>query len=136
MHITEDQAVQALITLIGYYRQEDISQENPCESKVNSIPQMAVERMAQMNVEDRVSSDPVHHPSHYSWRGGMEAADIAAELCKGAEGDEAAWIFNLAKYVYRYPKKNGVQDIDKAIECLQRLKKVVQKKASHGNAME
>lgn len=80
--------------------------------------------------------DPVHHPSHYSWRGGMEAADIAAEMCQGAEGDEAAWIFNLAKYVYRYPKKNGVQDIDKAIECLQRLKKVVQKKASHGNAME
>lgn len=80
--------------------------------------------------------DPVHHPSHYSWRGGMEAADIAAELCKGAEGDEAAWIFNLAKYVYRYPKKNGVQDIDKAIECLQRLKKVAQKKASHGNALE
>lgn len=53
--------------------------------------------------------DPVLHPSHYSWRGGMEAADIAAEMCQGAEGDEAAWIFNLAKYVYRYPKKNGVQ---------------------------
>ncbi len=136
MHITEDQAVQALITLIGYYRQEEISQENPCESKVNSIPQMAVERMAQMNVEDRVSSDPVHHPNHYSWRGGMEAADIVAEMTRGAEGAEAYWLGCAIKYLYRYPKKNGLQDIDKAIECLQRLRAIVAKKVKDGNALE
>lgn len=80
--------------------------------------------------------DPVHHPSHYSWRGGMEADDIVAEMTRGAEGAEAYWLGCAIKYLYRYPKKNGLQDIEKAIECLQRLRAIVAKKVKDGNALE
>lgn len=67
-------------------------------------------------------ADAVHHPSHYSWRGGMEASDIAREMCKGSEGIAAYLIGCAVKYLYRYPKKNGLQDLDKAIECLTMLR--------------
>lgn len=86
--------------------------------------------------KSNVKSDPVHHPSHYSWRGGMEAADIVAEMTRGAEGAEAYWLGCAIKYLYRYPKKNGLQDIEKAIECLQRLRAIVAKKVKDGNALE
>lgn len=115
MKITDEQATEALLTLITYYRQEG---------------------QVQQEKQDALH-DPVHHPSHYSWRGGMEAADIAAEMTRGTEGVEAYWIGCTIKYLYRYPKKNGLQDIDKAIECLKLLRKVLSKKVQkNANSLE
>ena len=67
-------------------------------------------------------SDLIHRPNHYTWRGGMECVDIADELCRGQDGIKAYLIGCAAKYIYRYPKKNGLQDLDKAIECLKMLR--------------
>lgn len=68
------------------------------------------------------AADPVHHPSHYAWRGGLECIEIAKELCGGSDGIAAYLIGCAVKYIYRYPKKNGLQDLDKAIECLTMLR--------------
>ena len=54
----------------------------------------------------------------------MECIDIAKELCQGANGVRAYLIGCAVKYIYRYPKKNGLQDLDKAIECLTMLRKI------------
>jgi len=35
---------------------------------------------------------------------------------------------NAIKYITRYPHKNGIVDIDKAIHCLQMLKALIQQK--------
>lgn len=67
-------------------------------------------------------NDLIHKPNHYTWRGGMECVDIASELCRGQDGIKAYLIGCAAKYIYRYPKKNGLQDLDKAIECLKMLR--------------
>ena len=69
-------------------------------------------------------ADPVHHPGHYAWRGGLECIEIARELCRGSEGIAAYLIGCAVKYVYRYPRKNGLQDLDKAIECLTMLRDI------------
>lgn len=69
-------------------------------------------------------SDMIHNPEHYTWRGGMECIDIAKELCQGANGVRAYLIGCAVKYIYRYPKKNGLQDLDKAIECLTMPRKI------------
>lgn len=69
-------------------------------------------------------NDMIHRPNHYTWRGGMECIDIAKELCQGANGVRAYLIGCAVKYIYRYPKKNGLQDLDKAIECLTMLRKI------------
>jgi hypothetical protein len=86
-----------------------------------------VEKMSdkvEQKVEPERPKDAVHHPDHYTWRGGMECRDIATEMCRGSEGVAAADIYNAVKYIYRYPKKGGLEDIDKAIESLHHLKKV------------
>ena len=53
----------------------------------------------------RGDRDPVHHPSHYAWRGGPECIEIAKELCRGSDGIAAYLIGCAVKYIYRYPKK-------------------------------
>jgi len=71
---------------------------------------------------EMAEADPVHHPGHYAWRGGPECIEIARELCRGSDGIAAYLIGCAVKYIYRYPKKNGLQDLDKAIECLTMLR--------------
>lgn len=80
---------------------------------------------AQSDPESKTAeADPIHHPSHYAWRGGLECIEIARELCQGSDGIAAYLIGCATKYIYRYPRKNGVQDLDKAIECLTMLREI------------
>lgn len=79
-------------------------------------------------------ADPVHHPSHYAWRGGLECIEIARELCRGSDGIAAYLIGCATKYIYRYPRKNGLQDLDKAIECLTMLRDIEAKKGGDADA--
>ena len=63
-----------------------------------------------MHVFDK--EDLVHHPSHYE-SGGIECIDaIRAQL--GPEGFQAYCHGNVAKYLWRWKQKGGVQDLDKA----------------------
>ncbi len=80
------------------------------------------------------TADPVHHPGHYAWRGGPECIEIARELCRGSDGIAAYLIGCAVKYIYRYPRKNGLQDLDKAIECLTMLRGIEAKKGGLPNA--
>ncbi len=83
---------------------------------------------------ERAEADPVHHPGHYAWRGGLECIEIAKELCQGSDGIAAYLIGCAVKYIYRYPQKNGLQDLDKAIECLTMLRGIEAKKGGVPNA--
>lgn len=59
----------------------------------------------------------VHHPDHYT-EGGIEAIDyIRAKL--GPEGFRAYCLGNVLKYVSRWDKKDGEQDLAKALVYLQ-----------------
>ena len=44
------------------------------------------------------------------------------------------WWTDAAKYVWRWPLKNGEKDVDKAIDCLYRLKAEVNGYDDRGNA--
>lgn len=70
--------------------------------------------------------DPVNHPSHYT-AGGIECIDaIAAAL--GAHHDPvAAWLTGQClKYLWRWPLKNGVEDLKKTRFYLDRLIELVE----------
>ncbi len=58
-------------------------------------------------------ADPVNHPSHYE-TGKFESIDVMVET-QGIEDVKAFCICNAFKYIYRHKKKNGVEDIKKAI---------------------
>lgn len=70
---------------------------------------------------ERQKNDLIRHPNHYTWRG-VEAIDIVKALTRGAGGLEAYLLGCSIKYMYRYPMKNGAQDLDKAIQCLKMLR--------------
>ena len=62
----------------------------------------------------------VSHPSHYQ-SGKYEVIDIIDEFTKDLSGAEAVCTANTIKYILRWKKKNGIQDIKKAIWYLTHL---------------
>lgn len=65
-------------------------------------------------------NDMVNHPAHYA-SGAIECIDAIAEATKDLQGIEAVCTANALKYLWRWKKKNGKQDIEKAQWYLQRL---------------
>lgn len=74
--------------------------------------------MATLNVKlDKPSM--VDHPSHYS--GSIEAIDAIAAATAELEGVEAFDTGNALKYLWRWKRKNGAEDLNKAIWYIQHL---------------
>lgn len=63
----------------------------------------------------------VSHPSHYQSKNGIEVIDVIEAFTDGLEGIEAVCTANAIKYLCRWSKKNGVQDLEKAMWYLQHL---------------
>jgi|TARA_R100000329_G_C7608149_1_gene215738 hypothetical protein len=73
--------------------------------------------------------DMVNHPPHYN-QSGIECLDAIQAATD--EGFEYYLQGNVMKYLWRYRYKNGIEDIDKAIFYLNKLRKVL-KDASKSN---
>ena len=60
-------------------------------------------------------SNNVHHPKHYALQGlePYETVDVIKSSV-GDDGFEGYCIGNVLKYVIRYKKKNGIEDLKKA----------------------
>lgn len=58
-------------------------------------------------------ADVVNHPAHYT-AGGIECIDAIAAATTGLEGIEAACTANALKYLWRWKRKNGHEDLRKA----------------------
>ncbi|MGE8659083.1 MAG: DUF3310 domain-containing protein [Achromobacter sp.] len=58
-------------------------------------------------------ADVVNHPAHYT-AGGIECIDAIAAATTGLEGIEAACTANALKYLWRWKRKNGLEDLRKA----------------------
>lgn len=67
-------------------------------------------------------SDPVNHPDHYT-SGKKEFLDIAKDFLSN-EQFKGALVFNIFKYLFRYERKNGIEDLLKAEFYLKRLIKL------------
>ena len=65
--------------------------------------------------------DNVNHPDHYQNIAGVEAIDILNDVVKDLPGKQAAMLWNTLKYLLRFQKKNGLEDLKKAQNYLQWL---------------
>ena len=63
----------------------------------------------------------VSHPGHYQSKTGLEVIDVIEAFTDGLEGIEATDTGNVIKYICRWKKKNGLQDLEKALWYLQHL---------------
>lgn len=57
-------------------------------------------------------TDNVNSPSHY--QGKIECIDCIESATDGLKGIEAFCTGNAIKYLYRWKKKNGIEDLKKA----------------------
>ena len=57
-------------------------------------------------------TDNVNHPSHYA--GKVECIDCFESATEGLTGIEAVCTGNAIKYLFRWKKKNGIEDLKKA----------------------
>ena len=67
-----------------------------------------------------MTNDVVNHPAHYT-SGGVECIDAIDSAVTGLSGFEAVYIAQVLKYIWRYKRKNGVEDLRKAQWYLNRL---------------
>ena len=65
--------------------------------------------------------DNVNHPNHYQNIAGVEAIDILNDVVNDLPGKQAAMLWNTLKYLLRFQKKNGVEDLKKAQNYLDYL---------------
>jgi hypothetical protein len=64
--------------------------------------------------------DPTHNPSHYHAGRSIDPLGVMKETFTGAEY-EGFLKGNALKYIMRYQSKNGVQDLKKAIDYINRI---------------
>ena len=65
-------------------------------------------------------TDNVNHPPHY--QGDIECIDAIEAMTEKMSGDIAPHAANVLKYLWRCEYKNGLQDIEKAVWYLNRLR--------------
>lgn len=72
-------------------------------------------------------SDMINHPDHYKTKSGLEAIDVIEAFTSDLRGWEATNTGNVLKYICRWKKKNGLEDLRKALWYLNRLIEKVEK---------
>lgn len=63
---------------------------------------------------DRKPDDNINHPQHYISKGGIETIDVIEAWTEGLSGIVAVDTANVIKYISRWNKKNGIEDLKKA----------------------
>jgi len=95
--------------------------EPKIEDKVQALGEELKAKLYSENAENKLAEDLVNHPEHYKAKNGMEAINVIMAYTEGLTGELAFDQGNAIKYVLRWPKKNGAEDIRKAIWYLNRI---------------
>lgn len=59
-------------------------------------------------------NETVNHPSHYQSKNGIEVYEVIDAFTDGLDGVTSFNQGNAIKYILRWNKKNGVEDLKKA----------------------
>ena len=78
----------------------------------------------------------VNHPNHYQSESGLEVIDVIKAFTSELSGEEAFCIGNAIKYICRYSKKNGVEDLEKAKWYIDRAISVRNERLKNTQKME
>lgn len=66
-----------------------------------------------MDIE-ALENNMVDHPNHYQSKKGLEVIDVIEAFTSNLSGIEAFDTGNVIKYICRWKKKNGLEDLKKA----------------------
>lgn len=99
---------------------EEIEAMGPLDRLVREGMELAAAKWERGDMDASPTNDAVNHPSHYT-QGGIECIDALEAATVGKRGIEAICTANVIKYLWRYERKNGVEDVRKARWYLERL---------------
>lgn len=63
---------------------------------------------------DELNKDNVKNVSHYQGKDGLEVFEVQENFIGDLAGVQAAYWCNVVKYILRFQKKNGLEDLKKA----------------------
>ena len=72
----------------------------------------------------RSKMNNVNHPDHYQGDYGMEVYDVIHNFSEELSGEMGFYQGNAIKYILRWYKKNGVEDLRKAREYIDKMVKL------------
>lgn len=75
--------------------------------------------------------DNVNHPAHYQTKNGLETIDVIDAFTDGLVGIEAVCTGNALKYLCRWKKKNGLEDLKKARWYINKLIETMERTDTH-----
>lgn len=99
----------------GQYKLPDVKQSPMFYDTYIECPQ------CHKSITLKTMKDNVNHPDHYQNIAGVETIDILNDVVKDLPGKQAAMLWNSMKYLFRFQKKNGVEDLKKARNYLDYL---------------
>ena len=70
---------------------------------------------------DEENNNNIISPNHYASDKGFEVFDVQEAFIHELKGMSASYWCNIVKYILRFQKKNGVEDLKKAKYYLEKL---------------
>ena len=67
------------------------------------------------------NNDNIIRPNHYASEKGFEVFDVQEAFIHELKGMSASYWCNIVKYILRFQRKNGVEDLKKAKYYLEKL---------------
>lgn len=74
-----------------------------------------------IEVNSVTTSDNIKSPNHYVSDSGIEVFDVQEAFIHELSGMAASYWCNVVKYILRFQRKNGVEDLKKAKYYLEKL---------------
>lgn len=87
-------------------------------------------------MEEEKSKDMVNHPKHYITKNGLETIDVIDAFTDGITGPPAVYTGHVIRYICRWSKKNGCEDLKKARWYLNRLIEHLEEGASNSDEVK
>ena len=80
--------------------------------------------------------DNVNHPQHYISKSGIETINVIDAWTEGLDGIVAVDTANVIKYISRWNKKNGIEDLKKARWYLNHLISEMERRMKEDSCLE
>lgn len=74
-----------------------------------------------IEINSVTTSDNIKSPNHYVSDSGIEVFDVQEAFIHELRGMSASYWCNIVKYILRFQRKNGVEDLKKAKYYLEKL---------------
>ena len=89
--------------------------------KLNEENKGLIDYNKELECKEAKNNDNIISPNHYASDKGFEVFDVQEAFIHELKGMAASYWCNIVKYILRFQRKNGVEDLKKAKYYLEKL---------------